>query len=152
MQSSVVDPFDLTRFLEPQEADIERALEEIRAGFKATHWIWYVFPQIDGLGSSPMSKRYAIRSLKEARAYLEHPILGRRLSDCVAAMNVHSGRSAAAILGDLDAAKFRSCLTLFAAVAGENPLFELSLSTFFGGAPDSATLSILRKLEASDSA
>jgi uncharacterized protein (DUF1810 family) len=105
------DPYDLGRFLEAQEASYQHALSELRAGQKRSHWSWYILPQVLGLGSSPLSVRFAIRSLAEAKAYLEHPVLGPRLRECVAAMNSHTGLSARQILGEIDAQKFRSCLT-----------------------------------------
>ena len=111
------DPHDLDRFLEAQAANYGQALAELRAGRKRSHWSWYVLPQIRGLGSSPLSVRYAISGLAEAGAYLDHPVLGARLRECVAAMNDNAGSDAAAILGGIDARKFRSCLTLFAQVA-----------------------------------
>jgi uncharacterized protein (DUF1810 family) len=137
------DPFDLGRFVEAQAANYEEALAELRAGRKRTHWSWYVLPQIQGLGSSPMSVRYAVSSLSEAREYLAHPVLGSRLRECVAAMNTHSDRSAAAILGEIDARKFHSCVTLFAQTAEPDSPFHLALARFFSGSQNSATLAIL---------
>ena len=139
------DPFNLDRFVDAQAANYEDALAEMRAGHKQTHWSWYVFPQIRGLGSSPMSVRYAISSLAEARAYLEHPVLGPRLRECVQAMNAHAGLDATRILGDIDAQKFRSCLTLFAQAAPSEPLFGSALKKYFHGTPDAATLEILAR-------
>ncbi|MBV6418201.1 MAG: hypothetical protein CMLOHMNK_03000 [Steroidobacteraceae bacterium] len=137
------DPFDLKRFLDAQEASYECALAELRAGLKETHWSWYVLPQVAGLGSSPMSRRYAIRSLAEAKAYLAHPVLGTRLRECVAALNAHDGLSAERILGDVDAQKLRSCLTLFLQVAPADPILVAALSKYFAGRQDPATLAIL---------
>jgi uncharacterized protein (DUF1810 family) len=131
---------DLQRFVEAQARDYETALAELRAGHKRSHWIWYVFPQIAGLGFSPTSQFYAIASLEEARAYLAHPLLGPRLKTCVAAVLAHRDVSARAMLGSPDDAKFRSCLTLFAAADPDEPLFGEALQTFFGGEPDRATL------------
>ena len=138
------DPFDLQRFVRAQEANYGDALAEIKAGRKRTHWSWYVFPQVAGLGSSPMSVRYAISGVREAKAYLAHPVLGRRLRECVAAMLSNTGRDAAAILGDIDALKFRSCLTLFARADPTAP-FREALLQFFGGTEDQNTLSILAR-------
>jgi uncharacterized protein (DUF1810 family) len=139
------DPFNLDRFVEAQASNYDDALAELRAGHKQSHWSWYVFPQIRGLGSSPMSVRYAIGSMAEANAYLEHPVLGPRLRECVKAMNAHRGLSATQILGDIDAQKFRSCLTLFAQAASSEAIFGDALKKYFGGTPDAATLAILAK-------
>ena len=137
------DPYNLNRFVEAQAANYQQALSELRAGKKRSHWSWYVLPQVRGLGFSAMSVRYAISGLAEARAYLEHPVLGPRLLDCVGAMSAHRGNSAAAILGDIDAKKFHSCLTLFAQVAGTGSPFQRALDQYFGGVADGATLAIL---------
>jgi len=142
------DPYDLNRFVEAQSANYEDALAELRAGRKRSHWSWYIFPQVRGLGSSPMSVRYSIASRAEASAFLAHPVLGPRLRECVKAMNTHRGLGAVEILGDIDAQKFRSCLTLFAQVAPSEPLFTDALKKYFDGVPDSLTLSILVKLPA----
>ena len=140
--STAADPFDLQRFVDAQASAYAQALAELRAGHKHTHWIWYVLPQLQGLGSSAMARRYAIASLAEARAYLAHPLLGARLRECVAALNAHRGRlGAVQILGDVDAVKCRSCLTLFeAAAASAEPLFAEALDGFYGGVRDAATL------------
>jgi uncharacterized protein (DUF1810 family) len=143
MLSRQQDPHNLDRFVEAQASTYDEALAELRAGRKRTHWSWYVLPQIQGLGSSAMSARYAISGLPEAKAYLNHPILGARLRECVAAMNAHQGLSASAILGDVDAKKFHSCLTLFAQVAGEGSPFHEALAKYFSGALDPATIAIL---------
>ena len=140
------DPHDLDRFVEAQAGNYDDALAELRAGRKRTHWSWYVFPQIRGLGSSAMSLRYAIGSLAEAVAYLEHEVLGPRLCECVAALNAHQGLSANDVLGDIDARKLRSCLTLFAQAAPSEPVFREALDKYFGGDPDAATLAILAGL------
>lgn len=137
------DPHDLARFVAAQEATYDRALAELRAGRKQTHWSWYILPQVRGLGSSPRSVRFAIESLAEARAYLEHPVLGSRLRECVAAMNAHTGMSAVEVLGEIDATKFRSCLTLFAKASGGDPVFDVALAKYFSGHPDDATLALL---------
>jgi uncharacterized protein (DUF1810 family) len=143
MTTALHDPYDLQRFVAAQEASYQQALAELRAGRKRTHWIWYILPQVQGLGSSAMSRRYAISSLAEARAYLEHPILGARLRECVAAVNALSGVSAVEVFGTVDAAKFRSCCTIFAEVAGAETVFAEALNKYFAGKPDPATLSIL---------
>jgi uncharacterized protein (DUF1810 family) len=137
------DPYNLNRFVEAQASNYGEALAELCIGRKETHWSWYVFPQIRGLGSSPASVRYAISSKAEAGAYLEHPVLGPRLRECVVAMNAHKGVSARDILGDIDAQKFRSCLTLFVQAAPSEVIFREALSKYFGGKPDAATLAIL---------
>ena len=137
------DPHDLDRFIAAQEASYQQALSELRAGKKRSHWSWYILPQVQGLGSSQMSTRYAIKSLAEAKAYLEHPVLGVRLHECVAAMNTHTGVSAGDVLGEIDAQKFRSCLTLFAQAAGSKSIFGEALNKYFSGKRDAATLAIL---------
>ena len=139
------DPYHLDRFIEAQASNYGDALAELRSGSKQTHWSWYVFPQIRGLGSSAMSVRYAIGSMAEVRAYLEHAVLGTRLRECVRAMNAHRGLSASQILGDIDAQKFRSCLTLFAQAAPSETIFSDALKKYFDGKPDAATLAILAK-------
>ena len=133
---------DLQRFIDAQERDYARALAELQAGRKRSHWIWYILPQIHGLGRSSMSQRYAIQSRAEAEAYLAHPLLGPRLKACVAAILAHRDQSARRILGSPDDLKFRSCLTLFAAVAPDEPLFAEALAAFYEG-PDPETLARL---------
>jgi len=136
------DPFHLQRFVDAQEdaAIYARALGELRAGRKQSHWIWFVFPQIAGLGSSPMSRAYAIRSLEEARAYLDHPLLGPRLRESTEALlEAEPGASAEAILGGIDAIKVRSSMTLFHRAAPEERLFEDVLDRFYGGEGDPET-------------
>jgi uncharacterized protein (DUF1810 family) len=137
------DPFNLERFLEAQSQNYQEALAELHAGQKRTHWSWYVLPQIRGLGASEMSVRYAISGSAEARAYLDHPVLGARLLECVAAINAHQRSSAVDILGPVDAQKFQSCLTLFAAVSPDGSRFHVALDQYFSGVHDRATLAIL---------
>jgi len=137
------DPFDLARFLEAQARDYETALAELRAGRKRTHWIWYVLPQLRGLGRSPLSDFYGIGSLAEAQAYVAHPVLGPRLAACIEAIARHRGRPAEHILGDVDAAKYRSCLTLFKHAAGDASIFAAALADFFDGREDALTLALL---------
>lgn len=139
------DPFDLSRFLAAQQDSYPSAISELRGGRKRSHWSWFVFPQLSGLGSSPMSVRYAIRSLAEARAYLAHPVLGDRLKECVAAMNAQVGLTAGAILGEIDARKFHSCLTLFAQADVAEARFVEALDKYFGGRPDAATIALLAR-------
>jgi uncharacterized protein (DUF1810 family) len=135
------DPHRLQRFVDAQDQDgiYDQALSELRAGRKTSHWIWFVFPQIAGLGHSPMAQEYAIASLEEARAYLAHLELGPRLHECVAALLLHAGRSAVAILGEIDAVKLRSSMTLFARADPGEPLFGQALDAFYGGVGDAAT-------------
>jgi uncharacterized protein (DUF1810 family) len=139
------DPFDLQRFVEAQKAIYPQALAELRAGHKQSHWSWFIFPQVVGLGSSSMSVRYAIKSLAEAQAYLAHPVLGARLSECVSTLNSLTVLSADQILGAVDAQKYRSCLTLFARAGIADPAFGKALTKYFDGKPDDATLAILAK-------
>ncbi|HET9275062.1 MAG TPA: DUF1810 domain-containing protein [Gemmatimonadales bacterium] len=141
--SDDADPFDLTRFVHAQEADYEAALAELRNGRKRSHWMWYVFPQFEGLGASAMSRRYAIRSRDEAEAYLRHPVLGPRLVECAEAVLGLEGRSAHEIFGSPDDLKLRSCATLFAAVLPAGSVFDRVLAAYFGGARDEATLRLL---------
>ena len=135
--------FELERFVDAQATDYPTALAELKSGRKRSHWIWYVFPQLRGLGVSHASHTYGIAGLTEARAYLDHPILGPRLRECVATLLGHAGRSAAEILGDLDATKLRSCLTLFMAAAPNEPLFTEALRRFYGGELDPKTVALL---------
>ncbi|SDP98625.1 DUF1810 domain-containing protein [Ectopseudomonas guguanensis] len=134
------DPFDLARFVEAQQRDYQQALDELRAGAKRSHWIWYVFPQLRGLGRSEMAEHYGISGLDEARAYLAHPLLGRRLEDCARALLSHRGRSARQIMGSPDDLKLRSSMTLFHAAAPTQPLFAEVLQAFYDGEQDAATL------------
>lgn len=134
------DPFDLARFVEAQQRDYQQALDELRAGAKRSHWIWYVFPQLYGLGRSEMAEHYGISGLDEARAYLAHPLLGPRLEDCARALLSHRGRSARQIMGSPDDLKLRSSMTLFQAAAPQQPLFAEVLQAFYDGEQDAATL------------
>ena len=135
--------YDLQRFVDAQEGIFESALAELRSGTKRSHWMWFIFPQIAGLGQSAMSRRFAIVSLGEATAYAGHPLLGVRLREAVqAALAWQDQRDAAAIFGPVDAMKLRSSLTLFAAAAPGEPLFEQALRAFFGSA-DPETLRLL---------
>lgn len=131
----------MQRFIDAQDRDgsYERALSELRAGRKHGHWIWFVFPQIAGLGSSEMSRRYAISSREEAGAYLAHPVLGARLVECAQALLALSGTDPAAVMGELDAVKLRSSMTLFARTDGDDPVFKQVLERYFGGVADKAT-------------
>ena len=138
------DPFDLVRFVDAQRASYEDALAELAAGRKRTHWMWYVLPQLRGLGSSAMATRYGIASLGEARAYLAHPLLGPRLLACVAAMNALPESNAGDVLGAIDATKFRSCLTLFLAADPGDATLRAALDKFYAGEPDPRTIALLR--------
>ncbi len=138
----VTDPFNLARFVEAQAPIYSQALAELRAGCKRSHWMWFIFPQIAGLGLSATSRHYAIASLDEARAYLGHEVLGPRLRACTEAVCAHRGTSALAIFGSPDDAKFRSSMTLFSRI---EPWFGLALDAFFDGQADAATVEILRK-------
>lgn len=135
------DEHDLRRFVEAQEGSdtYERALEELRAGRKTTHWIWFVFPQIAGLGQSEMARTYAIGSVEEARAYLEHPLLGSRLRESSQALLDLDRGSAREILGEVDATKLRSSMTLFAHAAPDEPLFRQVLDKYYDGELDDET-------------
>ncbi len=137
------DPFDLQRFLDAQAGVIDRVRLELAEGRKRSHWMWFVFPQIAGLGSSPMAQRYAIASLDEAKAYDAHPVLGPRLAECTRLVNAVDGRTLTEILGSPDDLKFRSSMTLFAAAAADDTVFVQALAKFSGGKGDPATLARL---------
>ncbi len=138
------DSYDLCRFTDAQESDYRSALAEIRAGRKASHWMWYVFPQYDGLGFSPTSKHYAIKSPEEAEAYFGHPVLGPRLGECVEALLAVTGRSTHQIFGSPDDMKLKSCMTLFAHISPEGSAFEQVLDKFFDGHRDLTTLELIQ--------
>lgn len=137
------DPFNLQRFVDAQSGVYEAALSELRAGCKRTHWMWFVFPQLAGLGRSPTAKRFGVAGLAEAKAYLAHPLLGPRLTVCVDAALAHRDVSAEAVFGEIDAVKLRSCCTLFEA-AGGGPGFAAALEAFFGSEPCALTTDALR--------
>jgi uncharacterized protein (DUF1810 family) len=139
------DPHNLIRFVQAQAGDYEQALAEIRSGRKRSHWIWYIFPQFDGLGFSSMSKRYAIKTLAEAEAYLAHPILGPRLVECGEAALGVEGKTATEIFGSPDDVKLKSCATLFACVAPEGSVFDRLLEKYFQGGRDEKTLELVRR-------
>jgi uncharacterized protein (DUF1810 family) len=138
-------PFDLERFVEAQHGVYDGILRELRQGRKTSHWIWFIFPQLVGLGRSEMSRLYGIESLAEARAYLDHPILGARLRECVSAILPTSGLTADQIFGSLDAMKVRSSMTLFHRAAPDEPLFMEVLERFYGGVVDRTTDALLGK-------
>jgi uncharacterized protein (DUF1810 family) len=141
----MADPFDLQRFVDAQQRVYPQVCQELRAGRKESHWMWFVFPQIAGLGHSATSIHFAIASLDRARAYLAHPILGPRLRECVRLTLAIDGRTAREIFGPVDEMKLRSSLTLFANAASDEPLFAEGLEKFFSGAPDPATLEKLAR-------
>jgi uncharacterized protein (DUF1810 family) len=143
---AIDDPYDLERFVAAQDADgtYERALAELRAGRKSGHWMWFVFPQIAGLGQSETSRRYAIASLAEASAYLQHARLGPRLIECTHAIEATRMLSATHLFGPIDAKKLQSCMTLFMRAAPDEPLFGRVLDRYFAGAPDRNTDRLLQ--------
>jgi uncharacterized protein (DUF1810 family) len=141
----MTDPFDLERFVRAQDTVYRDVLAELSQGRKQSHWMWFIFPQVAGLGFSAMSQRYAIASREEAQAYLAHPVLGPRLAECAELVLAVEGRTINAILGAPDDAKFRSSMTLFGAVS-DAPIFGQAIAKYFGGERDGATLEILAKL------
>src|SRR5689334_19633652 len=142
MTTSGSDAFDLARFTDAQDGVYETVLAELRAGRKRSHWIWFVFPQLRGLGHSATAFRFGVTSLEEATAYLNHPVLGPRLLECAGLLLTHRGRTARDILGYPDDLKVRSSMTLFAS-AGGGPVFTDVLDAFYGGEEDAATLELL---------
>jgi uncharacterized protein (DUF1810 family) len=137
------DPYDMNRFVRAQEHSFAQALAEIKNGRKRSHWMWYIFPQFEGLGFSPTSRQYSIKSVAEAEGYLRHPVLGPRLIECAeAALSVES-RSAHDIFGSPDDMKLRSCATLFASVSPAGSVFHQLLDKYFQGEPDQRTLRLL---------
>ena len=138
-----MDEFCLARFFDAQQQWYAIALREIRAGRKRTHWVWFVFPQLKGLGCSANAEKYGLSGVAEARAYLADAVLGQRLRECTAAMLAHQSVGASAVLGELDALKFRSCLTLFALADPDEPVFAAALEGLFAGKRDGRTLEML---------
>jgi uncharacterized protein (DUF1810 family) len=138
----VSDPFRLRRFLDAQDdgGTYDQALRELRAGKKRSHWMWFVFPQLAGLGRSPMAQHYAISGIEEARAYLAHPVLGPRLVHCARALVALAGKDAERVFGPVDAQKLHSSMTLFAAAAPDEATFTAVLEQYFGGKPDPGTM------------
>ncbi len=139
----MADPWKLQRFVDAQESSYDAACAELRAGRKRSHWMWFIFPQIEGLGRSPTAQLYAISSLHEAKAYLAHPVLGARLRECSRIVADLGGRTAEEIFGYPDDMKFRSSMTLFAQAADDNAVFNACLRKYFEGKPDAATLTRL---------
>jgi uncharacterized protein (DUF1810 family) len=143
-QTSDTEPLNLDRFVTAQAPIISTVLKELREGQKRTHWIWFIFPQVDGLGSSSMARRYAIRSGDEASAYLAHSVLGPRLLECTMTVLAVARKSAHDVFGSPDDLKFRSSMTLFDALGAE-PLFRSALDRFYDGIPDERTLAVLAR-------
>jgi uncharacterized protein (DUF1810 family) len=143
------DAFGLSRFISAQDSVYDRVLEELKSGRKRSHWMWYIFPQVDGLGYSATTKHYAIKSMEEARAYLNHPVLGSRLLECADAVLAIEGRSVSDILGYPDDLKLQSSMTLFASVAGPDSVFVRVLDKYFQGEGDVRTLQLLEPLKGS---
>lgn len=139
----MADAYNLQRFLTAQASTYNTVLAELRAGRKSSHWVWFIFPQIAGLGHSDMAQQFAIASLDEAKAYLEHPVLGQRLRECTQLVLNVEGRSAEEIFGYPDYLKFRSCMTLFLTAAPDSTIFNDTLLKYFDGKPDQMTLDIL---------
>lgn len=137
------DPYNLQRFVDAQRDCYERVCQELSEGYKQSHWMWFIFPQLKGLGHSPMANLYGISSLQEADAYLKHPVLGPRLRHCTDLVLRTEGRSVEDIFGDPDDLKFRSCMTLFANTIGDTAIFKDALHKFFAGNPDPLTLARL---------
>jgi uncharacterized protein (DUF1810 family) len=140
---SMTDDYNLQRFLEAQGYVYNAVLDELRAGKKSAHWMWYIFPQIKGLGHSGTAQKFAITSLEEAKAYLQHPVLGPRLRECTQLVLNMEGHSAEEIFGYPDNLKFRSCMTLFMTATPDNKVFKDALLKYFDGKPDTLTLDIL---------
>jgi uncharacterized protein (DUF1810 family) len=138
------DRFGLNRFVQAQEGAYPRALAEIKLGRKRSHWMWFIFPQIDNLGYSATAKFYSIKSKEEAKAYLDHPLLGKRLVECTEALLKTEGKTAAEIFGYPDDLKLRSSMTLFASTSGADSAFSRVLDRYFQGEPDQRTLELLR--------
>jgi uncharacterized protein (DUF1810 family) len=139
-EAQIGDPFNLERFVDAQAPVYQQARREMAAGQKQSHWMWFIFPQIADLGQSPMSIRFAIASLDEAKAYLAHPVLGPRLRECAELTLGVEGKSARDVFGGIDEMKFRSSMTLFARAAPDDDVFQLCIDKYFAGSPDPATL------------
>jgi uncharacterized protein (DUF1810 family) len=134
------DPYNLKRFLDAQSTAYETARKELQSGLKLGHWIWFIFPQIAGLGTSATSRHFAITSLEEAEAYLKHPVLGPRIRECSHLVFLVEGRSTEQIFGSTDDLKFRSSMTLFARASSDSGVFKAALDKYYGGIPDHETL------------
>jgi uncharacterized protein (DUF1810 family) len=138
------DPYQLHRFVKAQDPVYVQVCTELKRGIKTGHWMWFIFPQIAGLGTSEMARRFAISSLGEAEAYVKHPVLGKRLQECTALVLKVSGKTAHEIFGSPDDLKFRSCMTLFSRATVKNPVFQDNLTKYFNGKPDPLTTEFLR--------
>lgn len=143
MMSSSSDPHNLQRFVEAQDSVIEQVKHELRSGRKQSHWMWFIFPQVAGLGKSQTARKYAISSREEAEAYLSHPVLGRRLRECTEITNTIERRTANEIFGSPDDLKFRSSMTLFDAVAADSTPFRTALKRYYDNEPDEKTIDFL---------
>ena len=143
---AIDDPFGLVRFVHAQAGIYEQVLLELTCGEKRSHWMWYIFPQIDGLGYSATAKQYAIKHIEEAREYLNHPVLGKRLLECAEIVLDLEGRSASEVFGSPDDAKLRSSMTLFAYISESDSVFTLVLNKFFTGHRDSKTIDLLKTI------
>lgn len=139
----MTDPYHLNRFVEAQNAVYSGVIAELKRGKKTGHWIWFIFPQIAGLGGSSMSRRYSLSSIQEARAYNAHPVLGPRLAECTRLVLAVKDRTVQQIFGELDALKFRSCMTLFSIADPDNEIFQKAVDRCFEGLPDTLTLKVL---------
>lgn len=139
----MTDPYNLNRFVEAQRAVYDGVIAELNLGKKTGHWIWFIFPQIAGLGESSMARRYSLSSIQEARAYNAHPVLGPRLAECTRIVLATKDRSVEQIFGELDALKFRSCMTLFSIADPDNEIFQKAVDRCFEGLPDTLTLKVL---------
>ena len=145
-KENMSDPFDLNRFISAQEGVFDRALAELRGGLKRSHWMWFIFPQIEGLGHSPTTRFYSLKSLEEARQYLSHPLLGTRLKGCCEAVLAVQGRSASDIFGHPDDWKLQSSMTLFELVSEPQSIFSRVLEKYYQGKRDTRTLQIAGKV------
>ena len=143
MKTSMSDPYDLQRFVNAQDPVYDQVLSELRAGRKQSHWMWFIFPQMKGLGHTAMADRYGITSREEAEAYLQHPVLGPRLIECTQLVNAVQGHAIDYILGYPDNLKFRSCMTLFARATSEGGVFRDALQKYFSGKADERTIELL---------
>lgn len=143
------DTFDLQRYVDAQNPVLNDVYDELRRGQKSSHWMWFVFPQVKGLGHSDMARKFAITSHEEGRAYLDHPLLGSRLRECTELVNAVNGRTIEQIFGHIDAMKFRSSMTLFSYIATADPMFNDALKKYFDGKADAATLALLEAGEPS---
>jgi uncharacterized protein (DUF1810 family) len=143
----VTDRHDLPRFVDAQSGMFDEVRSELRAGRKTGHWIWFIFPQFDGLGHSAAARQFAISSREEAAAYAAHPILGSRLRECTSLVNAIAGRGIRQILGTPDDLKFRSSMTLFAQVCPDDPIFGEAINKYYGGEFDALTMDLLRSVD-----